>query len=211
MQTEEPSEIIPIFPLNVVLFPQSLLPLHIFEDRYKILIGECITYGTEFGINLLFEQNIRPIGCTAVVHEVSKRYDDGRMDIVVEGRRRYTLANLVEAPHPYYSGRISWYNDVSENVEERVLEHAVRLYNEFVTIVFHGTVQQVAPSDIGRTRAFFLVQKSGLEITQRQLFLSLNSENRRLEMLVKHFESMLPLLVSQKKVEDLAANDGYIQ
>lgn len=208
---EGPSEIIPIFPLNIVLFPQSSLPLHIFEERYKTLIHECITYDNPFGINLIHEQSIRSIGCTAVVQEVTKRYDDGRMDIIVEGRRRYSLLNLVEAPHPYYSGRIAWHNDVPEETDDELRYQAVNLYNEFVSRVFTGMVKKIDKDDIRRSRSFFLVQKSGLELLQRQMFLGMNSENQRLELLIRHFESMLPLLASQMKVAELAKNDGYIQ
>lgn len=208
---ELPSHILPLFPLNVVLFPQSQLPLHIFEERYKTLISECITYDNVFGINLVHEQQMQTIGCTALVKEVTKRYDDGRMDIVVEGVRRYTLHNLVDAPHPYYSGRVSWYNDIPEEVDEQLRLKAVRLHNEFVRTVFQGTVNAVEPDDIRKTRAFYLVQKSGLDLPQRQMFLSMNSENARLGYLVKHLETLLPLLISKKKVEELARNDGYIQ
>lgn len=208
---ELPSIILPLFPLNVVLFPQSHLPLHIFEERYKTLIGECITYDIVFGINFVHEQQIRSIGCTAKVNEVRKRYGDGRMDIVVEGVRRYTLHNLVEAPHPYQSGRISWYDDVDKIADDDLRLRAVELHNTFVRTVFNGSVQEVSADDVRRTRAFHLVQKSGLDLLQRQVFLSMNSENNRLKFLVNHLESMLPLLVSKKKTEELAKNDGYIQ
>lgn len=208
---ELPSHILPLFPLNVVLFPQSQLPLHIFEERYKTLISECITYDSVFGINLVHEQQMQTIGCTASVKEVTKRYNDGRMDIVVEGRRRYTLHNLVEAPHPYYSGRVSWYNDIHEDVDDELRLKAVHLHNEFVRTVFQGTVSAVDTDDIRKTRAFYLVQKSGLELLQRQMFLAMNSENSRLGFLIKHLESMLPLLMSKRKVEELARNDGYLQ
>lgn len=209
--SEFPTEIIPLFPLNVVLFPQSLLPLHIFEERYKTLISECITYDNEFGINLIHEQEIRSIGCTAVVKEVTKRYAGGKVDIIVEGRRRYTLLNLVEAPHPYYSGRISWFKDIPEDHNDDLSVRAVQLYNQFVTVVFSGSVKQVQGNNIRQTRSFYLVQKSGLDLIQRQVFLSMNSENKRLEFLIQHFESLIPLLVSKKKVEELAKNDGYMQ
>lgn len=208
---ELPSEILPLFPLNVVLFPQSQLPLHIFEDRYKTLVSECIAHDVHFGINFVHEQQIRSIGCTASVKEVTKRYPDGRIDIVVEGRRRYTLHNLVEAPHPYQSGRVSWYNDIPEDVNDDLRLKAVHLHNEFVKTVFHGTVDHVDSNDIRKSRAFHLVQKSGLDLVQRQVFLSMNSENTRLGFLINHLESMLPLLVSKKKTEELAKNDGYIQ
>ena len=208
---EGPTEIIPIFPLNIVLFPHSSLPLHIFEERYKTLIHECITYDNSFGINLIHEQSIRSIGCTAVVQDVTKRYDDGRMDIIVEGRRRYTLLNLVEAPHPYYSGRISWHNDISEETDETLRRQAVALYNEFVSKVFSSSIKKIGGDDVRKSRSFFLVQKSGLELVQRQMFLAMNSENRRLELLIRHYESVLPLLSSQEKVNELAKNDGYLQ
>ncbi len=209
--SDTPTEILPLFPLNVVLFPHSQLHLHIFEDRYKTLISECISYDTVFGITLVHDQEIRTIGCTASVAEIVKRYDDGRMDIVVEGRRRFHLHNFVEAPHPYYSGRISWYDDVTENEDERLRNRAVELYNEFVKTVFSGIVSTVSQNDVRKSRSFHLVQKSGMELLQRQAFLAMNSETMRLELLVRHFESLLPLLVSKRTVEELAKNDGYIQ
>jgi len=209
--SESPSEILPLFPLNVVLFPQSQLHLHIFEDRYRTLISECITYDTVFGINLIHEQEIRTVGCTAALKEVVKRYDDGRMDIIVEGRRRYQLHNFVEAPHPYYSGRISWLEDIAEDVSEDLRTRAVTLYNEFVSVVFSGIVPKVGLDDVRKSRGFYLVQKSGMDLIQRQVFLALTSENKRLHFLIQHLESLLPLLASKKTVEELAKNDGYVQ
>ena len=200
-----------MFPLNVVLFPQSQLHLHIFEDRYRTLISECITYDTVFGINLIHEQEIRTVGCTAALKEVVKRYDDGRMDIIVEGRRRYQLHNFVEAPHPYYSGRISWLEDIAEDVSEDLRTRAVTLYNEFVSVVFSGIVPKVGLDDVRKSRGFYLVQKSGMDLIQRQVFLALTSENKRLHFLIQHLESLLPLLASKKTVEELAKNDGYVQ
>jgi Lon protease-like protein len=208
---EIPSEILPLFPLNVVLFPQSQLHLHIFEERYKILINESIKYDRTFGINLLHEQDIRTVGCTAVVKDIIKRYDDGRLDIAVEGRRRFTLHNFVEAPHPYYSGRISWLEDIVEEEDEELRVKAVNLHNQFVKVVFSGIVQLVDINDIRKSRSFHLVQKSGMDLIERQVFLAMDSENKRLQFLVQHLESVLPLLASKKTVDELAKNDGYIQ
>ncbi len=208
---DEPTEILPLFPLNVVLFPQSQLHLHIFEERYKTLINECVKFDSVFGIILVHEQQVRTIGCTAVVNAIVKRYDNGKMDIVVEGRRRFQLHNFVEAPHPYYSARISWVEDVDEEVDEQLRLHAVNLHNQFVKIVFTGIVQQVDVNDVRKARAFHLVQKSGMELIERQVFLAMNSENKRLQFLIQHLEALLPLLASKKTVEELAKNDGYVQ
>jgi ATP-dependent Lon protease len=208
---EPPTEILPLFPLNVVLFPQSQLHLHIFEERYKTLIGECVSFDSVFGINFVLDQDVRKIGCTAAVREVVKRYDDGRMDIIVEGRRRYLLHNLVEAPHPYYCGRISWLEDSADEVDEALRLRAVQLHNAFVSIVFTGIVEQVRPEDVRKSRAFHLVQKAGMDLDQRQTMLAMTSENRRLEFLVAHLETVMPMLTSKKSVEEFARNDGYIR
>ncbi len=208
---EIPTEILPLFPLNVVLFPQSQLPLHIFEERYKILVNECSTSDSVFGLILVHEQQVRTIGCTAMIKEIIKRYDDGRMDIIVEGRRRFQLHNFVEAPHPYYSGRVSWMDDHDEAADEQLRIRAVELHNQFVKIVFTGIVQQVNINDVRKTRAFHLVQKSGMELIERQVFLAMDSENKRLQFLIHHLESLMPLLVSNKAVEEMAKNDGYVQ
>ena len=207
---EEPSEIIPLFPLNVVLFPQSQLHLHVFEERYRILISECITYDSVFGIVLVHEQEVRTIGCTAAVKDVVKRYDDGRMDIIVDGRRRFQLHNFVEAPHPYYSGRVTWLNDHDEEVDDKLRLYAVDLHNKFVSVVFTGIVQLVDVNDIRRTRAFHLVQKSGMDLVHRQAFLAMNSENKRLQFLIQHLETLLPLLSSKKAMAGRKNEQDYM-
>lgn len=185
--------------------------MHIFEERYKTLIGECVSFDTPFGINLFVDQEIRPIGCSAVVREIVKRYPDGSLDIVVEGRNRYTFHQIVEMRRPYFSGKISWYDDIDEHSNEEFRVHAVRLYNEFVAVVFKKTVHPVPLDDIRKTRSFYLVQKSGLDLAQRQEFLAIRSENDRLKLLIGHFDAMIPLLSSKRKIEELANNDGYLQ
>ena len=80
-----------LFPLNVVLLPGERVPLHIFEERYKDLIGACIENSEEFGLLLAEETELRTIGTSASVIDVLNRYDDGRMDIIVEGRDRFRV------------------------------------------------------------------------------------------------------------------------
>ena len=201
---------LPLFPLKVVLFPGSLLPLHIFEERYKTLITECIEKGAEFGINFVEGEKTDPIGCTASVKQVLKKYDDGRMDIVVEGRSRYTLKQLVENESPYFVGEVSFFDDNPEDVNQSLRSQVIEMYSRFTDVVFKTT----APSASMRTSdpkiSFFLVQKSGLELKERQKFLSVRSENERLATLKRHFEAMLPLIATRDKYERLVVNDGYL-
>ena len=103
-------ELLPLFPLQLVLLPGAGLPLHIFEERYKEMIGEAINDGTEFGIVLASEKGIVNTGCTAVVQRVVNRYDDGRMDIIARGRRRFEILLLNEEKN-YLRGAVEFFDD----------------------------------------------------------------------------------------------------
>jgi Lon protease-like protein len=201
---------LPLFPLHVVIFPGSRLPLHIFEERYKTLVNESVARHTSFGINLVYEQKIRSIGCAVTVVEITRMYDDGSMDIIVEGTRRYTLHGMTASDHPYQVGTISYYDDTEEEIDQALVDTAAGLYNRFVTLAFKGTVRSLASFSERELLSFVMVQKAGLELVQRQLFLTMASENLRLKYLIRHFELMLPLLSDTQRIETIIINDGYV-
>ena len=201
---------LPLFPLKVVLFPGSLLPLHIFEERYKTLIRESIENNSEFGINLIENDKIEPVGCSAIVKNVIREYDDGRLDVAVEGRRRYTLGELIDGGTPYFLAEATFFDDKAEKINYSMRRRAIELYNKFVEIAYKGTVVAANEASSDMKISFLLVQKAGLELRERQKFLSLRSENERLSVLNRHLESMLPLLTSNEKYERIVMNDGYL-
>jgi Lon protease-like protein len=88
------ARLLPLFPLQVVVFPRTQLPLHIFEERYKRMVGDAIREQSEFGIVLAKEDGIVNAGCTVTVDKVLKTYADGRMDIITRGRRRFEVLSL---------------------------------------------------------------------------------------------------------------------
>src|SRR6266849_1557487 len=88
------SQLLSLFPLDIVLFPGAPLPLHIFEERYKEMIGECLEKKASFGVVRAKENALAEIGCTAEIDQVLKKYDDGRMDILSEGVRRFEIVEL---------------------------------------------------------------------------------------------------------------------
>src|SRR4051794_18995638 len=105
-----PEPLIPLFPLEVVLLPGTPLPLHIFEDRYKEMIGDAISNKSEFGIVQAGEKGILNIGCTAKVEQVVNRYPDGRLDIIVVGRRRFEII-LLDEQMAYLRAAVSFFDD----------------------------------------------------------------------------------------------------
>src|SRR5918997_5227503 len=94
-------ESFPLFPLGIVLLPHEVVPLHIFEERYKLMIGECLDADGEFGIVWLADDGLREVGCTARVTQVLDRFDDGRLNILVAGVSRFRLLRRIEdLPYP---------------------------------------------------------------------------------------------------------------
>ncbi|MBC7928709.1 MAG: LON peptidase substrate-binding domain-containing protein, partial [Bryobacteraceae bacterium] len=102
--------LLPLFPLQVVMLPGTPMPLHIFEDRYKEMIGEAISTSTEFGIVQAGEKGILNIGCSVTVEKVVESYEDGRMDIIVRGRRRFEIV-LLDEEKSYLRGSVQFFDD----------------------------------------------------------------------------------------------------
>src|SRR6266498_2239903 len=104
------SQLLPLFPLHVVVFPRTQLPLHIFEERYKEMVSDAMRDNTEFGIVLAKEDGIVNAGCTVVVEQMLKQYPDGRMDILTSGRRRFEIVMLNEEKE-YLRGEVEFFDD----------------------------------------------------------------------------------------------------
>jgi Lon protease-like protein len=104
------ARLLPLFPLQLVVFPGSAIPLHIFEDRYKEMVGEAEAAGTEFGIVLAKDDGIMNAGCTVLVESVLKRYPDGRFDVLTRGQRRFVIQSLNQDKE-YLRGEVEFYGD----------------------------------------------------------------------------------------------------
>src|SRR5579875_43374 len=122
--------LLPLFPLQTVLLPGAELPLHIFEDRYKEMIGEVLRERLEFGVVLANEKGIVNTGCTATVDKVLRQYPDGRLDILTRGRRRFEIVRLNEE-RPYLRGAVEFFDDEeSRPAPEELQRRAIDSYNQ---------------------------------------------------------------------------------
>ena len=122
--------LLPLFPLQVVLLPGAELPLHIFEDRYKEMMGEVIRDRQEFGVVLANEKGIVNTGCTATVDKVLRQYPDGRMDILTRGRRRFEIVMLNDE-RSYLRGTVEFFDDEKfDPVAPDIQKRAIEGYNE---------------------------------------------------------------------------------
>lgn len=201
---------LPLFPLQVVLFPGSRLPLHIFEDRYKALVNACIREEKEFGIVLANGEHLADVGCTAAIVAVLKVHSDGRMDIVVEGRQRFRVLRFDEKRAPYLVGEVELFGETSERVDRSLIAETIRLYNALVTLVYKGKVEEIDQSNPVQDLSFLVVQKAGMDIEQRQQVLELRSETKRLQLLRDYLQEVLPKIEQAGEIERIVRGDGYL-
>lgn len=198
--------LIPLFPLPLVLLPSTAVPLHIFEERYKLLVNEVLEPKAEFGIVLAKDGGVVSIGCTAIVQRVIRRYDDGRMDIVVEGRRRFRIEELNEEKQ-YLQASFDWFEDVPGQDSDAALrfeaEHASAILRRL-----NAPDVMVELDDTSPQYSFQLAQFID-DIDTRQTLLSMRSEAERLRFLI----TILPALTSKmERVEQarrLAPTNGH--
>ena len=179
---------IPLFPLGVVLLPNMLLPLHIFEERYKRMIGECLAEDKPFGIVLFDGQSIRPVGCLARITRVVKRYDDGRMDILTRGGERFVVQTLLEE-RSYMEARVFFFDDEPEYASQEKLKASVRTALELLEAledIDTGRIAVPSGGDVDPVRLGWAVAAlEGVTPDERQGFLEMTVASQRLDKCIR--------------------------
>ena len=201
---------LPLFPLGVVLFPESSIQLSVFEQRYKNLVNDCLADGSVFGISPVLSDEIQDIGCTAKIVNKLKYSSDGKMNILVQGINKFTLKNTKLSPGDYLMADIDYIDESSEYPDIDLLEECVRLYNIIADEVKSLHLKKVnAAMFFSMTPSYFIVQKAGLTLYQKYHLLQLHSENERLKYLVEHLKKTEPMLKETNTIQRLIKNDGY--
>lgn len=170
-----------LFPLGMVLLPGEHVPLHIFEPRYQELIGECLEERREFGLVLSDDEGMRQVGTTAAVVEVSQRFDDGRLDIVVEGRERFRVV-AETAGRPFLTARVSALEDGGDTPTEREAEQALEAYRK-VALEAEAEVEEPA-LDVANL-SYWLAARVDFGPDVKQELLELRSERDRIVRLAE--------------------------
>lgn len=196
--------LLPLFPLDVVLFPGTPLPLHVFEPRYKDLISECLEQKKTFGIVRAEEEGLADVGCTAEIVAVTKTYPDGRMDIVTEGRERFEVLE-VDEQRSYLRGDVVYFQDDAENPSSQQIEHAIELHREILTM---GGAQQSLPASEDKI-SFYLAGSLPLDLDFKQALLEMRSEAERIEAVITAFEAILPKLRRAVQSRQKAGGNGH--
>ena len=181
--------LLPLFPLDLVLLPGAPLPLHIFEPRYKEMISECLEQHKPFGIVRASDEGVAGIGCTAEIVSVTKKYDDGRMDILTRGVERFEVLEVHE-DRAFLQAEISLVEDDETAAPAAPLvQQAVRLHAEIVKI---AGAQLAGPDETASNLSFLLAGTLPLDLDFKQNLLATLSETKRLDAVVGYLEAVLP-------------------
>jgi Lon protease-like protein len=197
---------IPLFLLDVVLLPTMSLPLHIFEERYKKMVGECLRGSGRFGVVYYHEGGIYPVGCTAEIRKVLKRYEDGRMDIVTRGERRFHIDQVIREKE-YLEARISPFEDYRSG-DEVEIERLIDVGREYLQQIGSVTGDELSPTPYGEPElmSFSIISEQDFDKLDLQKLLEMTSTRKRLEHSVKLLEHLLRRLQLKRDLHRLFAN-----
>jgi Lon protease-like protein len=201
---------IPLFPLNVVLLPGADLPLHIFEPRYRKMVGGCIEAGEEFGMLLALPKGIVRVGCTAQIAEVVKRYPDGRLDILTVGREPFRIVELINAEaygnDELLEGQVDYLDDRDRPLDQKIRRELVELYEACHTLIFEDYPKNIK-TEPAENLSYVIAATLPMDLLWKQQVLELRCEADRQERLVSYLRSWAPHL--QKVEKARSAGNGH--
>ncbi|HEY5872976.1 MAG TPA: LON peptidase substrate-binding domain-containing protein [Gaiellaceae bacterium] len=195
-----------LFPLGIVLLPTEQLPLHIFEDRYKELVGECLDQEAEFGLVYADDDGLRDIGTRAHIVEVLSRFEDGRLNILVEGGERFRLTELTDG-RSFNTGLVAPIQDADDPAETEAVDEALRLFEQLREV----TESEVdAPDRDIPQLSFALAGKVELPSDEKLALLAETSERQRIELVQELLAHAVLTAQRVRRAAERASTNGKV-
>jgi Lon protease-like protein len=195
-----------LFPLGIVLLPTEQIPLHIFEDRYQELIAECLSEEREFGLLYADEDRLSEIGTRAAVAEVLDRFDDGRLNIVAEGRERFRLVELTDG-RSFQTGLVEPIEDEPDTADPKDTEHAVELFHRLVELT---GAEVPEPKLDAEQLSFELAGRFEFAPALKQQLLQLTSERARMSLLAELLAGAATAVEREREIAERAHGNGKV-
>lgn len=205
--TNADESLLALFPLGLVLLPGEVVPLHIFEERYKLLIEERRDEG-EFGILFSEDDELRECGCAASVAGVIETFDDGRMNVLVQGGRRFRVLELREPDDPageYLSALVEYYDDAIADTPPQLRAALLDVFRKMLLLMDVESPRE--PAGEGPL-SFRIAAAVDFGVPLKQELLESLSEEQRLETLLMTMEALLPRLELRKEREQAIRGNG---
>lgn len=180
-----------------------------------MMVTKCMESGEPFGINFMSNNNISAIGSTADVVNKFNVLANGEMDIVVKGKSRYELVNYNLSGAGYFIGEIK-YLEEDLDFEKEDFNTAIDNYNKLIDAAYKGTLQKINGDDLKwidgtESVSFYMAQKCGLNLQERQQMLEIDKEQDRLIYLLKYFDGVMPKVMEADRISQIIQSDGYLQ
>ena len=197
--------LLPLFPLEIVVFPGAPLPLHIFEPRYKEMIGECLSQNRAFGMVRAKENALSAIGCSARILTVIKKYEDGRMDISAEGVQRFEIIQLSQE-RSFLQAEVAFFDDEPSTVSKSAAETVIQLHEQLFSVIG----QPVEVEQDAAYLSFRLAQDLPVDLDFKQTLLEIKSEAERIEILTEYYQATIPKIENSLRVRQRASGNGHV-
>jgi ATP-dependent Lon protease len=197
---------LPIFELPLVLLPGERVPLHIFEDRYKRMVGAALEQGEPFGIVLRDDDGARSIGCTARIEDL-ERLDDGRMNIVVSGEEPFRVLDRFESPE-YPTGEVELVPD--EDVPPVDEESATTARQTFADLAERATGERPDPEELETASAYSIAARIELPAETKQRLLEMRDEDERMVLLANALGAVGRALERAEEAAERASGNGKV-
>jgi ATP-dependent Lon protease len=203
---------IPLFPLQLVVFPGQLVPLYIFEDRYKLLFAE-VSAARErvedlyVGVVLAEGSEVRDeVGCAVMLEEILTEHPDGRLNIITLAVRRFRIKQIIEAK-PYSEAVVEYFDDDEEHIDSILQTRVWASYRRLLELVEEET--GVAPEVGEGDNAFQVAQAVSLDLQAKQRLLAITTENARLDLLDGYFAQLIPGLEERSAQRRRVRSNGH--
>jgi Lon protease-like protein len=203
---EVPVQDFPLFPLGIVALPTESVPLHVFEDRYRTMIEECLDGEHEFGIVWLSDDELKPIGCACEIERVLERMDDGRFTILVRGTRVFRLLQRQD-DLPYPAGIVEFLAENDEAPDSEIARDAHELYAELVE---QATDRTLTGEELSEMNAYGMAATIDFGADAKQELLELRSENARLRLLTLLFRAAIKQIELVERAQVRARSNGKV-
>lgn len=198
--------LLPLFPLQIVVYPRTQMPLHIFEERYKEMVGEAIAAKSEFGVVLARDKGIVNLGCSVLVDRVLTTYPDGRMDIVTRGVRRFEIQSL-DQEKDYLRAEVEFFDD--ENFADIADDLKQEVLAGYRSMLEANEGKSVAEPVLTDPQLSFQLAQAVEDLDFQAVLLKSRSEAERLRQLGQYFRQQVPRLKNTNRMKQLAPLNGF--
>ncbi len=199
---------LPLFPLDLVLYPDEVLPLHIFEDRYQEMLNDCTTQDIPFGVLLSQEGKMKEVGCVAKVSKITESFEDGSKNIIVTGQERFKVLQ-VHNKRSYLTADFEAILDLPSAAESAQVDRLIAQHIKLLELA--GRTPSPSLYENRDRLSFFVAHNAGLNLEQKQTVLETRAESMRVEYLITHLERFIPAVEGAESIRQKIKSNGHFK